>query len=93
MFGEIKSSSREIRSASPTAKVFALIGYKNIADAHLIAARYDSYVSEIYCMRENKKKPIVGNVLFQYWKDVSKAVTDSNSPEPKVTKPGKLINR
>lgn len=39
MFGEVKSSSKSIKSASPNSKTYVLMGYKSIADEHIIAAR------------------------------------------------------
>ena len=34
MFGEIKSSSKTLKSSTPNSRAYVLMGYKNIADEH-----------------------------------------------------------
>ena len=64
MFGEIKSSSKAIRSASPNSKTYVLMGYKCLADEHIIAARQDATLSEMFVMRKNEISPIDANALY-----------------------------
>lgn len=42
MFGEVKSSSKTLKSATPNSKAYVLMGYKCLADEHILAARQDS---------------------------------------------------
>lgn len=91
MFGEIKSSSKAIRSASPNSKTYVLMGYKNIADEHIIAARQDAALTEIFCLRENKSKPIRADVLFDYWHEIKNAVC-AVSQDIIVPSYGRLLN-
>lgn len=51
MFGEVKSSSRAIKNASPNAKTYVLMGYRSLADTHIIAARNDSALTEMFALR------------------------------------------
>ena len=51
MFGEVKSSSKSIKSASPNSRTYVLMGHKNLADEHIIAARQDSALNEIFVLR------------------------------------------
>lgn len=90
MFGEIKSSSKAIRSASPNSKTYVLMGYKAIADEHIIAARQDSVLSEMFVLRKNKKSPINANALYLYWHEIVEAVKEI-SKENEITVPGKLL--
>ena len=90
MFGEIKSSSKAIRSASPNSKTYVLMGYKCIADEHIIAARQDSTLTEMFVLRENKNSPIDAAALYLYWKEIVSAIKDI-SKEDSITVPGRLL--
>lgn len=91
MFGEVKSSSKSIRSASPNSKTFVLMGYKCISDEHIIAARQDSALTEMFALKENEDSQILASVLRQYWISVKDAV-DSVSIADQVPKSGRLLN-
>lgn len=90
MFGEIKSSSKSIRSASPNSKTYVLMGYKSIADEHIIAARQDSTLSEMFVLKENERAPIDANALYLYWQEITKAIAEVSNNE-EITVPGKLL--
>ena len=92
MFGEIKSSSKAIRSASPNSKTYVLMGYKNIADEHIIAARQDSTLTEMFVLKENEHAPIDANALYLYWKEITSTIADI-SKEEKIAVPGKLLRK
>lgn len=74
MFGEIKSSSKSIRSASPNSKAYVLMGYKDLADSHIIAARQDSTLTEMFALKEEEHSPILASVLRDYWFEIKNAV-------------------
>lgn len=91
MFGEIKSSSGAIRSASPNSRTYVLMGYKDLKDEHIIAARQDSALTEMFALREGKGKPVDAGALYSYWEEVSgaiKSVSDSGT----VKTPGRLLH-
>ncbi len=90
MFGEIKSSSKAIRSASPNSKTYVLMGYKCLADEHIIAARQDSTLSEMFVLKKNEKSPIDTNALFLYWQEIVTAIEEI-SAEDNIVVPGKLL--
>lgn len=90
MFGEIKSSSKAIRSASPNSKTYVLMGYKCLADEHIIAARQDSTLSEMFVLRKTEKSPIDATALFLYWSEINKAVRDALS-KSEIIVPGRLL--
>jgi len=90
MFGEIKSSSKAIRSASPNSKTYVLMGYKNIADEHIIAARQDSALTEMFVLRKDKNSPIDSGALYLYWKEIVDAIAQISTDEI-ITVPGKLL--
>ena len=90
MFGEIKSSSSNIRSATPNSKTYVLIGHKELDDRHIISARHDSFLSEIYVLREDENSPIDGHTLFLYYVDILndiKNITKSHT----IKTPGRIL--
>ena len=91
MFGEVKSSSKAIRSATPNSKAYILMGYKDLSDEHIISARQDSTLTEIFVLRKNKTSPMDESTLFEYWKEITQAISDVHSIN-KVITPGKLLN-
>ncbi len=90
MFGEIKSSSKAIRSASPNSKTYVLMGYKCLADEHIIAARQDATLSEMFVLRKNESSPIDSNALYLYWHEIVEAIKDISN-ENEILVPGKLL--
>lgn len=90
MFGEIKSSSKAIRSASPNSKTYVLMGYKCLADEHIIAARQDATLSEMFVLRKNKNSPIDAKALNLYWHEIVSAIEDI-AQENHISVPGKLL--
>lgn len=91
MFGEVKSSSKSIRSASPNSKAYVLMGYKSIDDEHIIASRQDATLTEMYCLQENENDEIHWNVLYDYWLEITGVINDLSNPNM-VNKVGKLLN-
>ena len=90
MFGEIKSSSKSIRSASPNSKAYVLMGYKCIADEHIVAARQDSTLTEMFALRNSENSPILSEVIFEYWTEINSAVMAASS-EMAVPSSGRLL--
>ena len=90
MFGEVKSSSRSIRSASPNSKTYVLMGYKNIADEHIISARQDSTLTEIFVLRKNETSPMDYNAVYEYWKEIKDSIMNI-SMVSQISVPGKLL--
>lgn len=91
MFGEVKSSSKAIRSASPNSKTYVLMGYKSIADEHIIAARQDSTLTEMFSLRNNEYSPIESSVLYDYWYEISQVIQDISKPDI-IKNIGRLLN-
>lgn len=56
MFGEVQYSSQSIRSAVPNSKTYVLMGYKELSDNNIIAARQDSALTEMFVLRDGKQK-------------------------------------
>lgn len=90
MFGEVKSSSRSIRSASPNSKTYLLMGWKAIADEHIIAARQDSFLSEIYVLKKDENSEFDAKTIYEYWCDITSAIKSVNE-EIEIKTPGKLL--
>ena len=90
MFGEIKSSSKAIRSASPNSKTYVLMGYKCLADEHIIAARQDAALTEMFVLRKDQNSPIDANALYLYWQEIVSAIHDITAEE-EISVPGKLL--
>lgn len=91
MFGEIKSSSKAIRSASPNSRTYVLMGYRCLADEHIIAARQDSALTEMFALRTGEHSPINASVLYEYWKEIKSAVA-AISIDDLVPSSGRLMN-
>ena len=81
MFGEIKSSSKAIRSASPNSKTYVLMGYKCLADEHIIAARQDSVLTEMFSLRKNESSAVEASVLYEYWHEITQVIKDVSKPD------------
>lgn len=90
MFGEVKSSSKAIRSASPNSKAYVLMGYKDLADEHIIAARQDSALTEMFALRGGPSSPIDVDAVFYYWKEIESAVTEVANLSH-ISVPGRLL--
>ena len=90
MFGEIKSSSRALRSGSPNSKTYVLMGHKELADEHIIAARQDSYLTEMFCLRASASSPIDHIVIYDYWNEIQSAVSSINE-DISIEVPGRLL--
>lgn len=91
MFGEIKSSSKSIRSASPNSKTYVLMGYRNIADEHIIAARQDATLTEMFSLRSGENQPIQSDVLLDYWNEIKCTVSNITKNDVVPTF-GRLLN-
>lgn len=90
MFGEVKSSSRAIRNATPNAQTFVLMGFRNLADVHIIAARNDSALNEMFALRRTWDSPMEATVIAEYWREIVAAV-NSVSNNSSVPRWGKLL--
>lgn len=95
MFGEIKSSTREIQSITPCAKTYVLIGYNQVKDAPLLVARNQTNPTEIFALQKNEsqfsKNYINDEALLTYWNEVYSAVQATATPN-KISSPGKLLH-
>lgn len=91
MFGEVKSSSKSIKSASPNSRTYVLMGYKSIADEHIFAARQDSALNEIFVLRKNDSSPMDANVIFDYWQELNQSIK-MITMEDSISVPGRLLN-
>lgn len=90
MFGEIKSSSKTLKSATPNSKAYVLMGYKNIADEHIMAARQDSTLDEMFVLQANETSDIDYSVLHQYYTELSLSLKNITKTD-KIIVPGRLL--
>ena len=90
MFGEIKSSSKAIRSASPNSRAYVLMGYKDLADEHIIAAKQDSTLTEMFALREDAQSPVVADAVYQYWKEIKTAIASTTIAD-EINSVGRLL--
>lgn len=90
MFGEVKSSSKTLKSATPNSKAYVLMGYKCLADEHILAARQDSTLDELFVLREGEGKPIDPYALYLYWSEIVGAIKNITSHST-LTVPGRLL--
>lgn len=90
MFGEVKSSSKAIKSASPNSKTYVLMGYKCIAPEHIIAARQDSALDEIFVLRADENSKIDYNAVYEYWKEITDSINQLTS-DVEIHVPGRLL--
>lgn len=90
MFGEVKSSSKTLKSATPNSKAYVLMGYKCLADEHILAARQDSTLDEMFVLRAGEGKPIDPYALQLYWSEIVNAIKNVTSHST-LTVPGRLL--
>ena len=76
MFGEVKSSSRSLKSATPNSKAYVLMGYKCLADEHILSARQDAVLDEMFVLKESKEKPVDAMALKIYHDEIAEAIKD-----------------
>lgn len=90
MFGEVKSSSKTLKSATPNSKAYVLMGYKALADEHIVAARQDSTLDEMFVLREGEGKPIDPIALYIYWREITSAIANITR-QNSLNVPGRLL--
>lgn len=90
MFGEVKSSSKTLKSATPNSKAYVLMGYKDLADEHIIAARQDSTLDEMFVLRKAKGEKIDYLALQMYWEEIRGAI-NGITQHSMLTVPGRLL--
>lgn len=90
MFGEIKSSSKTLKSATPNSKAYVLLGYKCIADEHILAARQDATLDEIFVLQNHEGDKIDADTLYDYYKEIENTLSSITNP-PTITVPGRLL--
>lgn len=91
MFGEIKSSSKTLKSATPNSRAYVLMGYKCLADEHIIAARQDSTLDEMFVLRAGRGKPIDFYTLYLYWKEITDVINNLTATNS-LKVPGRLLS-
>ena len=101
MFGEVQFTSNKIRAAAPYVKSYVLMGYKDVKDDHIVAARASSSLNEMFVLKgkaipkgvlpkETDTDKFSGQALFDYWQEISVAVKNALK-EVKIKTPGKLF--
>ena len=90
MFGEVKSSSKTLKSANPNSKAYVLMGYKCLADEHVLAARQDSTLDEMFVLREGEGKTIDPYALYIYWREITSAIINVTTNNT-LSVPGRLL--
>lgn len=90
MFGEIKSSSKTLKSATPNSKAYVLMGYNQAAIEHILAARQDSTLDEIFVLRENANAPIDAYTLYLYWQEIISSIEEITTHRI-IKVPGRLL--
>lgn len=91
MFGEIKSSSKTLKSSTPNSKAYVLMGYKDLADEHIFAARQDSTLDEMFALQAGEGCPIDADALYDYYTEIIQAINNLATP-PTITVPGRLLS-
>lgn len=90
MFGEIKSSSKTIKSATPNSHTYVLMGYKCLADEHIIAARQDATLDELFVLQASEGAPINADALYDYYSEIVDVI-DSLAIPSTINVPGRLL--
>lgn len=90
MFGEIKSSSKTLKSSTPNSRAYVLMGYKNIADEHILAARQDATLDEMFVLQSKEGAEIDSETLYEYYKEITSAISQLGAQQS-VSTPGRLL--
>ena len=67
------------------------MGYKCIANEHLIAARQDSTLTEIFVLQAREGALFDWNTIYIYWKEIYDAVTNLTD-DSSINVPGKVLH-
>ena len=62
------------------------MGYRNLADEKIISARIDSNISQMYSLRKDADSKIESEILEEYYNDIKKSLTSSDTIIPKYGK-------
>ena len=89
MFGEIQHSSQLLRSASPSAQTYVLMGYNAIGSEHMLTAKYIP-VNQMFALRPNKDSPMQASAFEEYYNEISEFLNRYGTPSP-IRALGKLI--
>ena len=92
MFGEVKSSSKTLKSATPNSKAYVLMGYKDLADEHIISAKQDSTLDEMFVLRADKSEPIDYYALYIYWTEICNSIKNIVARQSFYV-PGRLLSQ
>lgn len=92
MFGEVLSSSRAIRNASTSVKTYVLMGCRNIRESHIVAARNDSALTEMFVLQKQSDDPFSAEVLEDYWNEIARATKQAFHTQD-VNSIGRLLKR
>ncbi len=92
MFGEVKSSSKTIKSSTPNSKAYVLMGYKCIADEHILASRQDSTLDEMFVLQQSEHAPIDSNTLYEYYSEICTTIKNLTIT-PIISVPGRLLKK
>ena len=90
MFGEIKSSSKTLKSSTPNSRAYVLMGYKCIADEHILAARQDATLDEMFVLQAKEGAEIDSETLYEYYNEITYAISQLGAPQS-VSAPGRLL--
>lgn len=98
MFGEIRSSGKLIRNASPDSKTYVLMRFNETTDEKIVLGRQDGSLTEMFVLSKGTRKnysktltPILGSVLWDYWNEIKHSV-DEVSNSSKISEYGRLIS-
>lgn len=91
MFGEVKSSSKTLKSATPNSRAYVLMGFKNIANEHILAARQDATLDEIFVLQKREGAPIDSKTLYDYYNEIKTAISSLSKPT-QIIVPGRLLH-
>lgn len=90
MFGEVKNSSSSIKYANPNSNMYLLCTYLSIANEHIISARGNSALNEIFVLKHNKDNLFDWKILYDYYCEIENCVMSYKASD-KVTVPGRLF--
>ncbi|MBN3535001.1 Bpu10I family restriction endonuclease [Mycoplasma procyoni] len=91
MFGEVKSSNRNLKNAVLNCKTFLLVGYVNMDVKNLHSIKYEAFLNGIFVLKKDQNdKKIDEMTLFRYWEEVKKSIKDFKT-EKRIEFPGVIL--
>lgn len=91
MINEVQYSAEKIKNATPSAKIFVLMEYNQVAKEKISEAGSNSAIDEMFVLRDSKDDKINPLALEEYYNEIRNTILSLKN-EPHKANNGRLFN-